>query len=41
MPPVGGRRGVVDQASDHLPAGAITHLAGGWVCHWPAADRVT
>src|SRR3954451_10377802 len=29
-----GRRGVVDQASDHPPAGAITHPAGGHSPRW-------
>jgi len=41
MPPIRGRRGVVQQAADRLPAGAITHPRRGWVRHWPAAHRVT
>src|SRR4051812_15481869 len=40
MPPVGGRRGVVEQASDHLPAGAITHPAGGHPPRWRTGGSV-
>src|SRR4051794_15305185 len=34
MPAVGGRRGVVDQAPNHLTAGAITHASGGHSPRW-------
>src|SRR3954454_16570006 len=35
-----GRRGVVDQASDHPPAGAITHPAGGHPPRWRTGGSV-